>query len=503
VSFANNTVTAIAAALIVLAGTGSVRANGADPNSSPTDTTSPTENQPDSSINRTVLPSGMRIVVHSEPESPLIAVDVLVKVGSGQETDDTAGIGNFVAETLLASTQSRDPETIQEEINDLGGSVTVTRQPDWTEISALTIPDKFGDLMSLITDVLKEATFDPDVVENTRTSILTDIDAGDASVFDQAYNNMRSALFSDTGYGLPQLGTRRSITRMPRTQLLRYYYEYFIPKNMVVSVVGAVDPQLAVDTISSDMEDYDPFFRGSRRREPEQTPLPVLTEDVPPVRGYQTDLSEVCVMAGFRAPSMSSSDFPALQVLNALLGGMKTSRIFTILRDKQGLAYDLGSFYSPQLYAGDLTGYAFAAAQPLPVANTPAEAKQPASPNHGDSATTKVTDTSDVIATLRDQLLAQFASMQTTPPTAVELARAKHYLIGSYKIKHERIEDRASLLGIAELTSVQGAEMDEDYAKYINAVTIDDVVRVAKTYLVHPVISTIEPDPHNGGAVTE
>jgi len=446
--------------------------------STPGTTTPPTPSQ----LSRTVLPNGMRIIVKNEPGSTLTAVNVFVKVGNDQETTETAGIGNYVAQTLLASTGSRTPETIQSEIADLGGNVTVSRQPDWTYISSLTIPDKFNDLVSLLADVLKDATFDRETVETQRTSILADIDSGNASVFDRVYNNLRGDLFSDTGYGLPSLGSARSIQRMPQSQLLRYYRQYFIPKNIVFVVVGDVDSATAVDTITRDMNDYDPTLRGSKRKPPVQNPLPILTSDLPPVHDYDTDLSEVCVMAGFRAPSMASDDYPALQVLNALLGGMKTSRLFTNLREKRGLAYELGSFYSPQLYAGDLTAYVFAA------------------PNQFDPTTKK---SSGSLGTIKDQLLQQVASFQSTPPTKLEVERAKHYLIGTYKIKHERIENRASLLGIAELTSPQGAQADLDYPKSLSAVTIADVQRVAAKYLVHPVISTIEPDPHNGGVASE
>ncbi|MGO8672127.1 MAG: M16 family metallopeptidase [Capsulimonadaceae bacterium] len=434
-------------------------------------------------ITRTVLGNGMHIVVQQEPDAPLTAVCVLVKVGAGQETDETAGIGNFVAETLLSSTSSRTPDTIASEIADLGGNVTVSRQPDWTQISALTVPDKLGDLMALVTDVLKDATFDPDTITSQRDDILNEIDSGDASVFDHTYNNMRGALFADSGYGLPQLGTRRSVYHLDQTKLLRYYREYFIPKNLVFVVVGPVQPDAVQSMITSDMADYDPTLRGSHRPTPAQSPEPALTSDVPPVHGYIPDLAEICVMAGCRAPSMSSPDYPALQVLNALLGGMKTSRMFTNLREKQGLAYDLGSFYSPQLYSGDLTAFIFASPSRLPEVG-PGQAGGP-------------------LGVIRDQLLQQFDSMKSTPPTPLDLSRAKHYLIGTYKIKHERIEDRASLLAVAELTAPDGALMDSEYARLINAVTADDVVRVARTYLIHPVISTLEPDPQNGGMINE
>lgn len=428
------------------------------------------------------LNNGMRVIVMPEPDSPLVAFAIFVNAGSEQETLRTAGIGSFVARTLLSSTDSMSQTTINNEIADLGGNVTVTRQPDWTKISALTVPDRFDESVDLLTDVLKNATFDPDEVESQRYQILDDIDNGEANIFDKTYNNLRASLFGGTGYALNALGTPRSIKTMPREQLLRYYRQYFIPSNIVFVVTGNVTPEAAVNKITKDMEDYDPLLRGSRRRPAPPVVLPELTQDLTPVKSYEVDLSEVCVMVGCRAPSMNSDDYPALQVLNALLGGMKTSRMFTTLREKQGLSYELGSFYSPQYYSGDISAFVFASSKYTdPVTKKPAP----------------------VVPVIKKQILQMLDEMKNRPPSQLELTRAKRYLIGSYKIKHERIEDRASLLGIAELTSIYGADMDLNYAYYINEVTGDDVVRVARKYLIHPAVSSVEPDPHNGITLSE
>ena len=111
-------------------------------------------------------------------------------------------------------------------------------------------------------------------------------------------------------------------------------------------------------------------------------------------------------------------------------------------------------------------------------------------PTRTDPTTKKSVPT---VGLVKEQILPQFDSLKTTPPTAAELARAQRFLIGSYKIKHERIEDRAYFLGFAEMARGDAA-FDTDYAKYINAVTAADVQRVATAYFLHPAISTIEPD---------
>lgn len=430
----------------------------------------------------TTLANGMKLVCRPEPGVPLVALQVFVRVGSGQETEGLAGIGSFVARTLTASTTTRSPDTISAEIRDLGGNLVVNRQPDWTQISVLTVPDRFTNAMDLITDVLKDATFDSDVVEDKRQEILADIDSGEASPFDRTYTNLRKAMFAGTGYGLPALGTPRSIRHLQREQLVAYYNRYFVPKNYVVVVAGDVDPDVVRSTIEHDMADYNPFLRGSRRGDPSQTVVPQLSDDVQPVHAVQPDLNQVCLMVGYRAPSMSSEDYAALQVINALLGGMKSSRLFTAVREKQGLAYQLGSFYTPMIYAGDFTGYVFAA------------------PTRLDPQAKKRVPTLPAITA---ELKKQFDSLETTPPTEAELTRAKHYVIGSYKIKHERIQDRAYLLGIAELTASDGARLDTNFADYVNAVTVADIQRVAKKFFVHPAISVLEPPTGSEGMITE
>ena len=211
---------------------------------------------------------------------------------------------------------------------------------------------------------------------------------------------------------------------------------------------------------------------------PPPAPLPPLTQSLPPVRVYQTDLTQQLLLAGVRAAPASDPDYPALLVANALLGGMKSGLLFTHLREKEGLAYDLGSLYTPRLTTGDLTAYVYSA------------------PTRTDPVTKKTVPT---VGPVKESLFAQFAALAAAPPTPAALARAQHFLIGTDALKHERLEDRATLLGVAELTGPEGYTLDTEFAKHINAVTAADVQRVAKKYFAHPVLSTVEPQMTAGG----
>lgn len=419
---------------------------------------------------KTTLANGLRIIVKPETDTPLVAIDVFVRAGAPQETAATAGIGSFVAQTLFASTTNSPPETMTRDIAALGGNVAATWHPDWTQIAALTVKDKYSDAIFLLADTLKNADFDPGVVADTRTQMLNAIDNRDSDLFQIAYGNLQKALYGGTSYARPEGGTASNISRLTRDDLMRYYWRYYVPKNLVFVVVGNITPEAAVREITNDLDD---FPRAVRAAAPFADPLPPLARDLPPLRVFQPDLEQECVVAGVRAAPVSDPDSSALMVANALLGGMKSGRLFTQLREKQGLAYDLGSLYNPRLAAGDIAAYVYAA------------------PTRTDPTTKKDVPT---VGLVKEAILKQFAGLQAAPPTGVELARAQHFLIGVNKIKHERIEDRAALLGAAELSSHDGYRLDTDYARYINAVTAADVQRVAVKYFAHPIISTVEPE---------
>jgi predicted Zn-dependent peptidase len=420
----------------------------------------------------TTLPSGLRIICRYEKNTPLVAINVMVQAGQDQETTANAGIASFVARTLLTSTSSNTPDQETTDINAIGGNVNAVRQPDWLQITALTVPDKFADAASLVTNSLKDADFQPDIIASTKSDIASDIDGTDADLFQTAYQKIRQTFYGASLYGLPASGTQQSIRSLTRSQLLDYYKKNFVPSHFTIVVDGDVSPEVAVDTISSDL---DPFPMEGRGTKSDSSPrvLALPASDFTPVHEYQADLQEVVSMVGYQAAPMTSPDYPALLVANAILGGMKSSRLFTDVRETRGLAYELGTFYNPQLSAGDIVGYVFAAPQqPAPDAK----------------------DTTPITQVLSDAIIKQFELLKTTPPTAAELTRAQHYLIGSYLIKHETIQDRANLLGTAAIATSAGADFDTNYAKYINAVTAADVQRVATKYFNHPAVCTIEPD---------
>jgi len=423
------------------------------------------------------LPNGLRVLCRRESGAPLVAINIFVR------TDDALAhnpaLGSLLARTLLLSTTNVSTDSLATQIGDLGGSITATWQTDYLQISALVVRDRFRDTSFLLADILRNADFDPQGtgIDDARQQLLSDQDTANASPFATGYAAVRKTLYAGSPYALPALGTEADAERLTRADLLRAYSRVFVPSHITVAVVGDIDPSYALHKISDDLSDFPPRPGSPARADivPFALPTP-LTTTPPTVRLGLPDLSEVCVIAGFQTPGADSADYPALLVANALLGGLKTSRLFTALREKMGLGYEVGSGLSVQAGSGDLIAFALAA------------------PLHTDPATKR---SAPSIPLLKTQILRQCDALKTTPPTAAQVQRAQRYLLGSDKIRRERLEDRAALLGQETLQHGDAAAWEAAWTRRLQAVTPTDVQRVANAYFVHPAVVIVAADTNS------
>lgn len=462
------------AALLLAAPLASHAQGAAVPSSPAASANAPTSQPADPDTATATLPSGLHIVCRRERAVPLVAIDVFVR--SDDALARQPALGSLLARSLTASTTNVVSDSLATQIGDLGGNLAASWQTDTLQISTLVVRDRFRDASFLLSDILRNADFDPQGtgVEDARQQLLSDIDAGDNSVFQTAYALARKTLYAGSPYAQPVLGTEDQAGRITRPDLIRAYNRLFVPANMTVVVDGDVDPQYALQKVSDDLADF-PAGRGlaaGRTFAPPAAPS-ALAAGPAPSRKTVPGLAETCVLVGFQAPTAGSADYPALLVANALLGTMKSSRLFTALREKLGLGYEVGSLLNTAASGGDLVAYALAA------------------PTYTDKASKKTIPTE---ALLQAQILRQSLGFKTTPPTEAETLRAVHYLLGADKIRRERLEDRAAILGQETLLHGDAAAWEARFTRQLQAVTPADVQRVAARYFVRPVVVVIGPD---------
>jgi predicted Zn-dependent peptidase len=430
----------------------------------------------------TTLPDGLRIICRQEPSSNLVAITVFVQAGSAEENLQDAGIGSMVADSILGGTSNQDTDTMTMSIGEVGGNVTAIWEPDETQLRALVLPSQFGEAAYLLSDVVKNADFPASSVQNARDDLLSRIQQRSDDVFDSTDDQLRGTLYAGTAYALPQIGTPQTIKRLTVADLSVYFQRFYRPDNMLISVVGNVDPHVVATTFGGDLSD---FYR------PKTHHVPPFVVPAPPngtqsivVKSYRGDVVAGLMMAGFLAPGVDSPDYPAMSVANALLGGMKTSLMFKNLRLKKQYGYEVASTYTAQLGVSDVTGYILYSLH-----------------SAGQNSSNV-----DQTAVVKQALIDQFKQLGAAPPSDDDLARAKKYVIGSYLLSHERIEDRSYYLGYSELAIKQfgGYHFDDNYADAINAVTAADIQRVAlKWFSGPPVISLLLPGDPSAGVQNE
>jgi zinc protease len=445
-----------------------------------------------------VLPNGLRVLAQKEPDSQLVAIDVFVLTAGAPEDAVKPGLANFVARTLLSGTSNESSQTVSSEVGSLGGNVAATWDRNYTQIRVLTLASRYSDAAYLLSDILKNASFDDSSVESARADLIQQFQDGSNDIYQQAYDQMKLRLYQGQEITPTDLGSEAVIRTIRAPELRAFYQRYYTPDNIVISIVGNVDPDQAIRIFGDDLADF--TRRPPRKRES------VLPADVTPlaaptiVKSYRGDLNSGYILVGYLVPGAGRPEYPQLLLLNALLGGMKTSLLFTNLREKQGLCYETASIYGEDVGITDLTGYML----------TPGD--KPGGDSSGSPTVTATASVSNAPTTagpsfsgVRQSLIDQFRLVREQPPTDAMLTRAKKFVIGSYLIRHERLLDRAYWLGFSEiaLKPIGGYLFDMHFADAINAVTPAEVQLVAQKYLSNGyVVSMILPGDPNAGDVT-
>ncbi|MGC8864016.1 MAG: M16 family metallopeptidase, partial [Armatimonadota bacterium] len=273
--------------------------------------------------------------------------------------------------------------------------------------------------------------------------------------FQSAYAKLRTLLYEDSGYRRPSLGFERVIRQATPQDLRKFYSAYYVPNNIVLSIAGDVTVEHALDRAEK------AFAGVAPGRLPVQRGMPDEKLERSRFHASEADINAAYLLMGWLVPGMPSADYPALAVAANALGGGKGSLMFRELRQKRGMAYDLGVLYPRLQYQSHLLAY---------VITDPYKEVLP-----GVRGPLALDD-------LKKVLLQQVELLKEKPLSAADLQRAKGYTIGTYALSQQRLMDRAFLLAWLEAIGV-GYEAARAFPDQVEKVTAEDVQRVARKYL--------------------
>ncbi len=304
------------------------------------------------------LPNGMKAVYEQMPGFRSVSFGVWIRAGSMLETEENNGLSHFMEHMSFKGTPTRSARQIAEEMDVLGGQMNAATGKMTTSYYAKVIDEDLSASMDLMADMIMNAAMTPEDVEKERGVILEEISMVEDSPEDIVYDVLAEALYGGQALGRTILGPAESIAAYPREELVRFRRAYYSPANAVLSGAGGLEPE----AFFREAEKVFGSWTGGERCD---YPSECLKMDpAGKSRDKETEQTHLCV--GFEGLPMGSDRRYAWSVMNSILGGSVSSRLFQRIREDMGLAYSVYSGLSSYPCCGDFSIYAAAGAKNIP-----------------------------------------------------------------------------------------------------------------------------------------
>jgi predicted Zn-dependent peptidase len=406
-----------------------------------------------SSVRRSVLPSGVRILSEQVPGSQSVSVSFSVAVGSRDETNNHFGSTHFLEHLLFKGTKTRTAMDIAIAFDSVGGSSNASTGKEHTSYYAKVQDKALPIAVEVIADMLTSSLIDETEFENERPVILEELAMNDDDPQDVAHEAFSEAVLGVHPLGRPIGGTIETISKVTRAAVWEHYQQNYRPQDLVVTAAGSCDHQQLIKLVEQALATAG-WDLGL-----EATPVPrrLLTPaDI--TRGSMLNvihrpISQVNILVGSEGLYVDDPRRYAMGVLNTVLGGGMSSRLFQEIREKRGLAYSVYSFNQ---------GYSDAATFGLYAGCSPAKAKE----------VTKL-------------MIAELEKVAESGITQDELALAKGNISGSLALKFETNQARMSRLASAEIVSGEFMDLDETITRF-DGVVLSEVQALAKDLIEKP-----------------
>jgi predicted Zn-dependent peptidase len=298
---------------------------------------------------KSVLDNGIRVVSEEIDHVRSVSIGVWVRSGSCSESRATNGTAHFLEHMLFKGTEKRTALDIAAEIDSVGGIMNAFTGKEWTSYY-IKIPDYHLSLaIDLLGDILQRSSFQSDEIVKEQSVILQEISMLDDSPDEYIHDFFEEVFWKDHPLGFPILGTRERILSFKRDDLLSFFNARYRGDNLVLAAAGHFKHDILLDLVGTAF--------GAMGKE---TPEAIITRPQVTARtaAIQKDLEQVHMVIGTLAPSaIDPKRYPCF-LLNAVLGGSMSSRLFQEIREKRGLAYSIHSYLAPYGETGLMGIYA-------------------------------------------------------------------------------------------------------------------------------------------------
>ena len=381
--------------------------------------------------------NGLRIVLENVPTVRSVTIGVWVLTGSRNETEDNNGISHFLEHMFFKGTKKRTAKEIAEAFDSIGGQVNAFTSKEYTCYYARVLDSYKEHALEVLTDMLFHSTFDENELEREKNVVIEEIKMYEDTPDDHVHDLLAKASFGNHPLGRSILGTEKHLQSFTRNTLIDYMETFYTPNNIVVSIAGNVDKNF-IPVIEKYFDQF-----NQKNKEIKRTKPTFLDQSI--TKHKDTEQAHYCV--GFEGFPVGDKMITTVMLVNSVLGGGMSSRLFQEVREKRGLAYSVYSYHSSYLDSGMLAIYAGTMKEQL--------------------ETLKAT-ISDTIENLIDKGL-----------TDKEFRNSKEQLKGNIMLSLESTNSRMSRNGRNELLLRRHRTLDE-IIQEIDEVELDQVNAVIK-----------------------
>ncbi|MBW4521239.1 MAG: insulinase family protein [Scytolyngbya sp. HA4215-MV1] len=403
----------------------------------------------------------MVVLMVENPAADIIAARVFIRAGSHTEPRQQAGLSQLVSAVLTKGTERLSSLEIAERVESVGASLGADAASDYFLLSLKTVSADFAEMLELVGELLRSPTFPKEEVDLERHLTLQAIRSQQEQPFTVAFDQLRHAMYQSHPYALPGLGTEETVTQLTREDLQAYHQAYFRPDNIVISLVGRIVPQSALDLIEQVFGDWQALSIS-----PPSLLLPPVVSN-PCQSVTEQDTQQSIIMLGYLTPSVLDrasvddvSDYTTLKLLNTYLGNGLSSRLFVELREKRGLAYEVSAFFPTRLYESQFVVY---------MGTAP-----------------------DNTAIALEGLTSEVERLRHIRIDEEDLQSTKNKLLGQYALGKQTNAQIAQILGWYETLGL-GVEFDTRFQQEVTEVSCKNAQAVAQKYFTEPYVSLVGP----------
>jgi zinc protease len=390
------------------------------------------------------LANGLRVVVVSHHEQPAVTLRLIVGTGAVNDPSGKAGLATITAALLDQGTTSRSAEQIADTIDYIGGAMATGAGTDLSFVNAVVMKDSFDLALEMVSDLVRNPAFDPQEIDRQRQQVLSALQVSYQDPDYIAGAVIDRLVYGFHPYGLPSGGTPASVSALTRDDIAGFHRAWFAPNNAILAIVGDLSAKEA--------------FAGAERvfgSWPRQSlPEVVLPEPPPPVRRVvlvdRPGAVQTEIRIGNLAIPRKHPDYFALNLAIRILGGEGANRLQRVLRSERGLTYGASVDAQSLKRAGGIVAE---------------------------------TDTrSEATGEALRLAVEEFWRLQREPVGAWELANAQAYLSGNFALTIET-PNAIALQVLNTLFYDLDVQDLETFRERVNAITVDDIQRVARAYL--------------------